>query len=49
MIGLAVVPVKVRGKGGNKMVKTYAFLDNGSNTTFCTERLINRLGIEGTK
>jgi hypothetical protein len=49
MTGLAVVPVKVRAKGGNKMVETYAFLDNGSNTTFCTERLINQLGLEGTK
>ena len=49
MTGLAVVPVKVRAKGGNKMVETYAFLDNGTNTTFCTERLINQLGLEGTK
>jgi hypothetical protein len=47
--GLAVVPVKVRAKGGNKLVKTYAFLDSGSNTTFCTEQLLNELGIKGTK
>ena len=47
--GLAVVPVKVKAKGGDKTVETYAFLDTGSNTTFCTERLIRQLGIEGKK
>ena len=28
---------------------TLAFLDNGSNTTFCTERLKNELNVSGTK
>ena len=27
--GLAVVPVKVKAKGGDKTVETYAFLDTG--------------------
>jgi len=45
--GLPVVPVKVRSKGTDRIIETYAFLDPGSNTTFCTERLINRLGISG--
>ena len=29
------------------MVKTYAFLDNGSNTTFCTENLVEQLQTRG--
>ena len=36
-VGLPVVPVKVTGIGCEKPVITYAFLDNGSNLTFCTE------------
>ena len=45
--GLAVVPVKVKAKGGHKTVETYALLDTGSNTTFCTEQLMQQLGLEG--
>lgn len=44
---LAVVPVKV--KRGTKVVKTYAFLDGGSSTTFCTESLMHQLNIVGRK
>ena len=29
------------------MFQTYAFLDPGSNTTFCTDKLINRIGATG--
>ncbi|KAL9986299.1 hypothetical protein ACROYT_G000428 [Oculina patagonica] len=47
--GLAIVPVNVRAKGKEKMVQTYAFLDPGSNTTFCTDRLIEHLGATGKK
>ena len=45
--GLAIVPVYVRARGKENMVPTYAFLDPGSNTTFCTKRLIERLGATG--
>ena len=38
---LAIVPVKVPVR--ERVVKTYAFLDNGSNTTFCTEDLLEQL------
>ena len=31
------------------MVLTYAFLDAGSNTSFCTEELLDELGIKGEK
>ena len=43
-VSLAAVPVKVRAKGGDRFVHTYAFLDTGSNTTFCTDSLLNQLG-----
>ena len=45
--GLPVVPVKVRAKGSDTTVHTYAFLDGGSNTSFCSEQLTKRLGVKG--
>ena len=45
--GLPVVPVKVRAKGGNALISTYAFLDDGSNTTFCSDQLLGDLGVRG--
>ena len=47
--GLAIVPVKVRAKEGSIVVETYAFLDSGSNTSFCTEHLVSQLGVAGTE
>ena len=46
-VGLPVVPVKVTGKGYEKPLITYAFLDNGSSSTFCTEDLLNEFGLKG--
>ena len=46
-VGLPMVPVKVTGIGREKPLITYAFLDNGSNSTFCTEDLLNELGMKG--
>jgi hypothetical protein len=46
---LAIVPVKVRAKGNGETIDTYAFLDSGSNTTFCTDRLMKRLNLKGEK
>ncbi|KAJ8031990.1 hypothetical protein HOLleu_25384 [Holothuria leucospilota] len=44
-VALPVVPVKVRIMGtSNNFVTTYALLDNGSTSTFCSEELISRLG-----
>ncbi|XP_071958625.1 uncharacterized protein [Antedon mediterranea] len=43
--GLAAVPVRVKAPGSAKLVETYAFLDSGSNTTFCTTGLLKQLGI----
>lgn len=36
-------------KGQHKQVLTYAFLDSGSNTSFITENLLKKLGVEGEK
>ena len=47
IISLPIVPVRVKGPDGNKEVQTYAFLDSGSNTTFCTDNLLKKLNIEG--
>lgn len=44
---MAVIPVRVRAKDSDKSVITYAFLDNGSNSSFCTESLMKQLGIIG--
>ena len=49
VVGLSIVPVKVKVKGSSKKVLTYAFLDSGSNTSFCTEDLLRKLGAEGKK
>ena len=46
---LAIVPVKVKAKGSSTTIETYAFLDGGSNTTFCTENLLNQLNATGRK
>ena len=43
---LCVVPVKLRFD--NKVVNTYAFLDQGSTHSFCDSKLVNALGITGT-
>ncbi|XP_068735477.1 uncharacterized protein [Montipora capricornis] len=37
---MAIVPIKVWPKGNGTPVMTYAFLDSGSSSTFCTEALM---------
>ena len=46
---MAVVPVKVWPKGNGTPVITYAFLDNGSSSSFCTEALMRQLGVNGPR
>ena len=46
---LSVVPVKVKLDKGSKIVETYAFLDQGSTATFCTEALMAQLHGKGKK
>ena len=47
--GMAILPVKVRHRGSEKAIAMYAFLDNGSSSTFCTEALVRQLDINGPK
>ena len=47
--GMAVIPVKVRVKGSDKSVVTYAFLDNGTNSSFWTDSLMKQLGVKGQR
>ena len=46
---LGIIPVKARGKGGGKVIETYALLDNGSEVTSCHERLVRELGLDGQR
>ena len=48
-IGTAVVPVKVWTKDSETPTITYAFLDSGSSSTFCSETLMRQLGISGAE
>ena len=48
-IGLPIVPVRVKASGTDASVLTYAFLDGGSNTTFCSQQLMEKLAVNGEK
>ena len=39
----------MKAKGCNRMIQTYAFLDNGSNASFCSEKLAKELNLSGKK
>ena len=47
--GLAIISVRVKAKGEHGTVEKYAFLDSGSNTSFCTEDLLEKLELKGMK
>ena len=44
-ISLRIVPVRVSGKNGRE-VETYAFFDDGADTTLCLQRLVQELDVE---
>ena len=46
---LSVLPVKITAGKGENIISVYAFLDPGSSATFCTERLMSQLNIQGRK
>jgi len=46
-ISLRIVPVRVSANNGRE-VETYAFLDDGSDTTLCLQRLVEELDVEGS-
>ena len=46
---LPIVPVKVKGRGNGEIITTYALLDNGSTSTWCSESLAEKLGVVGPR
>lgn len=46
---LSIVPVVVKAGNGDKCIRTYAFLDTGSTASFCTEKLMRSLNVEGKR
>jgi len=44
-----VVPVKITGNCGTKEIITHAFLDSGSDATFCLESLVQELELKDMK
>ena len=49
VIGMCVVPVRVKHSDSDKEVKTFALLDTWSQGTFVTEDLISKLRVSGVK
>ena len=49
MKALSIVSVKVKGRSKGMVIETYALLDNCSMATFCTEQLLEDLGVHGKK
>lgn len=47
--GLSIVPVKIKSRGGKKVISTYALLDCGSTASFCSDYLLKKLGVNGKK
>lgn len=43
----SIVPVKIKSKKSDTSVETFAFMDPGSTTTFCTGDLQKRLNVKG--
>ena len=46
---MAVIPVKVRARDTDRSVITYTFLDNSSNSSFCTQSLMKQLEVNGQR
>ena len=46
---LPIVPVKIKVRGSRHCIETCALLDKGSNSTFCSVILLERLRINGKK
>ncbi|XP_078665790.1 uncharacterized protein LOC144908131 [Branchiostoma floridae x Branchiostoma belcheri] len=45
----SIIPVLARSKSSGTTMKTYAFLDTGSDVTFCTNKLKQQLNTKGRK
>ena len=48
-IALPIVPVRFNTLHGDHFVDMFALLDSGSTNTFCSAKLVNKLGIHGIK
>ena len=48
-VALPILPVIVRAPGSQRHVRTFALLDPGSTSTFCSEDLVKTLGLIGKK
>jgi hypothetical protein len=48
-IAMPILPVLVKAQNSDKCIQTYAFLDSGSTSTFCSENLRKQLNVEGRK
>lgn len=46
---LPIVPVKLKSKKSDKTIQVYAFLDQGSTATFCTDDVMRHLNVRGKK
>ena len=44
-VSLRIVPVKVKNEDGTREIETYAFIDNGSDTTLCSKDLVHELNL----
>ena len=45
----AILPVRVKKKGSNETITTYAFYDNGSSGCFLTESLREKMAVDGER
>ena len=48
-VALPLVPVTAISPDGSRSLTTYALLDSGSTTTFCTKKLVESLRLDGKK
>ena len=46
-MSLRIVPVRLSGADGGFEIEIYAFLDDGSDITLCTNSLAETLGLSG--
>ena len=46
---LPIVPVRLKSVDSDKYLETYAFLDSGSTSTFCSADIMRHLNIEGKR
>ena len=48
-VALPIVAVRVKAPDSDRDIETYALLDSGSTQSFCTDKLLDTLGIKGQR